>query len=65
MKIIQEMIQIERPFNWNKEKIIKIILRMRDLELPSAIGKGRINIINKWNNFIKPENISLSEIPTN
>jgi len=66
MKIIQEMIQIERPINWNKEKIIQIILRMRDLEIPSTIGKSRnINIIHKWNNFIKPENISLSETPTN
>ena len=33
MKVIQEMIQIERPANWSKENIIKIVKELKNIEL--------------------------------
>jgi hypothetical protein len=33
MKIIQGMIQIERPVNWTKESIMKIAKEIKDIEL--------------------------------
>jgi hypothetical protein len=52
MKIVQEMIQIDRPKNWHKENLIQIIKRLRDLELTKVIEKHRnLKLINNWENF--------------
>jgi K+/H+ antiporter YhaU regulatory subunit KhtT len=52
MKIIQEMIQIERPMNWNREKLETIIKELIKIEKYNAnvtrsIGKFKI----KWNSL--------------
>jgi hypothetical protein len=52
MKIIQEMIQIERPMRWNREKLETIIKELIKIEKYNAnvtrsIGKFKI----KWNSL--------------
>ena len=52
MKIIQEMIQIERPMNWNREKLETIIKELIKIDKYNAnvtrsIGKFKI----KWNSL--------------
>jgi hypothetical protein len=54
MKIIQEMIQIERPKNWCMARLVNTIIRIRDLEIASSTGPiGRKKkTLNKWKNFL-------------
>jgi ribosomal protein L37AE/L43A len=49
IKIIQEMIQINRPINWNLENIKKVAKDLQTLELYIAIKNNTINKHNsKW-----------------
>jgi hypothetical protein len=53
MKIIQEMIQIERPKNWCSARLVNLIVQIRDFELFNS--KGTIETEktrNKWKNFL-------------
>ena len=31
-KIIQELVQIERPKNWNREKLLTIVMELKNME---------------------------------
>jgi len=51
-KIIQSLIQIERPINWNREKLLDIIKDLINVERYNAIESRTINKFNvKWNLF--------------
>ncbi len=51
-KIIQALIQIERPMNWNREKLLDIIKDLINVECYNAIESRTINKFNvKWNLF--------------
>jgi hypothetical protein len=57
MKIIQALIQIERPMNWNKEKLLDTIKDLINVERYNATISRTINKFKiKWNHF---ENIDL------
>jgi hypothetical protein len=52
LKIIQEMIQIERPTNWNKNKVKEIIINLINIEKYNSIKfKTETKFHKKWNNF--------------
>ena len=52
LKIIQEMIQIERPTNWNKNKVKEIIINLVNIEKYNSIKfKTETKFHKKWNNF--------------
>jgi hypothetical protein len=54
MKLIQELIQIERPKNWNKERIIVIIKNLIETERYNAIKYKKLNKFKKtWNIYEK------------
>jgi hypothetical protein len=51
-KIIQSLIQIERPINWNREKLLDMIKDLINVECYNAIESRTINKFNvKWNLF--------------
>jgi hypothetical protein len=57
MKIIQALIQIERPMNWNREKLLDTIKDLINVERYNATVSRTINKFKiKWNHF---ENIDL------
>jgi hypothetical protein len=57
MKTIQAIIQIERPTNWNKEKLLDTIKDLMNVERYNATVSRTINKFKiKWNHF---ENINL------
>jgi hypothetical protein len=50
MKIIQEMIQIERPVNWTQEKIVKIAKEIMGIEIYNAKTQNRYETVKSiWN----------------
>ena len=52
LKIIQELIQIERPKNWNKNNVIEVIKQLINLEKYNAIKyNNKIKFDNKWKKF--------------
>jgi hypothetical protein len=52
MKIIQSLIQIERPMNWNREKLLDIIKDLINVERYNATVSRTINKFKiKWNHF--------------
>ena len=56
-KIIQALIQIERPMNWNREKLLDTIKDLINVERYNAVVSRTINKFNlKWNIF---ENLKL------
>jgi hypothetical protein len=56
MKIIQALIQIERPTNWNREKLLDTIKDLMNVERYNATVSRTINKFKiKWNHF---ENIN-------
>jgi hypothetical protein len=61
MKIIQEMIQIDRPKRWNKEILVQIILRMKELEIATVKSHRKDEMSNKWNKFMM--SLSDRELP--
>ncbi len=51
-KVIQALIQIERPTNWNREKLIYTIKDLINVERYNASVSRTINkFIVKWNQF--------------
>ena len=58
MKIIQELIQIDRPKNWVREKIVNLIKNLMDIEKYNAIKNRKILKFNKiWNKY---ENLEIT-----
>jgi hypothetical protein len=56
-KIIQALIQLERPKNWNREKLLNTIMDLINVECYNAIVSKTINKFNvKWNHLM---NLSL------
>ena len=54
IKIIQELIQIDRPKNWNKCKIINIIMNLMNIEKYNATKLGSLpNFNKKWKKYHK------------
>jgi hypothetical protein len=53
MKIIQAMIQIERPKNWCRTNLVNLIVQIRDFELLNSTGStDPLKTRNKWKNFL-------------
>jgi hypothetical protein len=53
MKIIQEIIQIERPKNWSKNNVHNLIKHIRNIEVQNATDKHEtISINRKWKHFL-------------
>ena len=51
-KLIQELVQIERPRNWNREKILTIITELKSIEFHNACLSWTIDKYNKrWKHF--------------
>jgi hypothetical protein len=54
VKIIQQLIQIERPMNWDQEKLHTIIRELINIEQFNANASRSIDKFNmKWNYFQK------------
>jgi len=52
LKIIQALIQIERPMNWNYEKLLDTINDLISIEHHNAIGSKTIKQFKfKWKHF--------------
>ena len=57
LKLIQELIQIKRPTNWNKNRTVQIIVSLRNKELYNGELNRDLNKARKrWNNFLHIEN---------
>ena len=53
-KIIQELIQIERPKNWNRDRLITIAQELMNVERYNAFADRTINkFLTKWKCFEK------------
>ena len=49
MKIIQEMIQVERPVNWTIENVKKVVKEIKNIELYNAAILGKLEIVKiRW-----------------
>ena len=49
MKVIQEMIQVERPVDWSIGRIKKIVSEIKSIDLYNAAISGKIHIVRrKW-----------------
>jgi hypothetical protein len=49
VKVIQAMIQIERPSGWNQENIRKIAVEVKMIELYNSVGKNKFEATKrKW-----------------
>ena len=49
IRLIQEMIQIERPVNWSREKLLKLINEIKNKEMYNASKINKIEKIKlKW-----------------
>jgi hypothetical protein len=56
MKIIQELIQIDRPKNWKKDKVITLIKNLMEIERFNASKQNKIMKFNKtWKKYEKLE----------
>ena len=54
MKIIQELIQIERPRNWKKDKVDTLIKNLMEIERFNAYKQNKIMKFNKiWKKYEK------------
>jgi hypothetical protein len=52
LKIIQELIQIDRPTNWNKEIILSVILEIIKIEKYISLTNNNLKQYNnKWNSI--------------
>jgi hypothetical protein len=52
IKIIQELIQIERPVNWNQEKLMNVVRELINIERYNAnLSRSTIKFYLKWHNF--------------
>jgi hypothetical protein len=52
MKIIQEMIQVERPKNWNFEKLETVVRELIKMEKYNAnVSRSSLRFERKWNLF--------------
>ncbi len=52
VRVIQAMIQIERPIGWGFEKIKNLALEIRNIEMYNLAVKKRLLITkNKWHNI--------------
>jgi hypothetical protein len=50
IKIIQEMIQIDRPINWNKEKVINVALKIIKIKKYISLTNNKFKQYKKdWN----------------
>jgi hypothetical protein len=53
LKIIQQMIQMERPKNWEKVTVQQLITRIKDYETKNASDNYQNEIVvNKWKAFV-------------
>jgi hypothetical protein len=52
IKLIQEMIQIERPINWNMENIISIITSLQKIEQHNATDDSKkSSFFKNWSSY--------------
>ncbi len=52
IKIIQELIQIERPINWNREKLLSLVRELICIERYNAnLSRSNIKFNLKWIRF--------------
>jgi hypothetical protein len=52
IKIIQELIQIERPVNWNQDKLMNVVRELINIERYNAnLSQSTIKFYLKWHNF--------------
>jgi predicted nucleic-acid-binding protein len=52
MKIIQELIQIDRPRNWDRERLVNVIKNLMDIEKYNSIKDKKIEKYKKiWNKY--------------
>jgi hypothetical protein len=57
IKLIQEMIQIERPMNWKPENIKNIITNLMKIEQHNATNDTKLSNYHKnWSTFITINN---------
>jgi hypothetical protein len=53
MKIIQEMIQVERPVNWSIENVKKIVNEIKNIELYNAAILGKLEVAKRgWGKLV-------------
>ena len=51
-KIIQELVQIERPKNWNREKLLTIVAELKNIEYHNACLSRTVDKCNaRWKQF--------------
>ena len=49
VRIVQAMIQIERPVGWNKERVRKLAVGIKMIELYNSAAKQKIDVVRKKN----------------
>ena len=53
MKVIQEMIQVERPVNWSIENVKKIVNEIKNIELYNAAILGKLEVVKRrWGTLV-------------
>ena len=54
MKVVQAMIQVERPINWSVENVEKLIKEISSVELYNAAVLGKVEEAKqKWGTIVK------------
>jgi hypothetical protein len=50
LRMIQELIQINRPTNWNTSRTLNIIFQIRNMEMQNSSSNNK-KILKRWENF--------------
>ena len=53
MRVVQAMIQIERPVDWNKERVRKLAWGIKMIELYNSAAKHKVEVVSKKWEFVK------------
>jgi hypothetical protein len=51
-RVIQAMIQIERPTNWNMERVRKLATELKMIEIYNSVAKYKFEVTKQRWNFI-------------
>ena len=53
LKIIQEMIQVERPVGWSTEKVKKIVNEIKNIEMYNEAILGKLEVARRrWGRLV-------------
>ena len=51
VRVIQAMIQVERPTGWNQDSVRKLAIEIKSIEIYNSVEKGKLEMTKtKWRN---------------